>query len=159
MRKYQAYAKRVPLFNGLEADEISEILHLGSKLKYKAGDSIFFQGQLGANIFIVFHGIVNITIDNSVIAKCRVGDCFGEMSALNHTPHTASAEAATDCSVFALHEKDINKILKTHAAVRFLMNIIHVLSGHLETANHVNSKYFKQIKSLQRARSDTAPTT
>ncbi|MFP6584304.1 MAG: cyclic nucleotide-binding domain-containing protein [Candidatus Hydrogenedentota bacterium] len=152
-RRYQEYARKIKLFNGLDPDDVSEILHQGSKLEYRAGDSIFFQGQMGANIFIVLHGMVDISIDGTVIAKCRPGDAFGEMSALNHRPHCASAEAASDCKLFTLYEKDINRILKSQVAVRLLLNIIHVLSSHLENANRINTKNSELIKSIQHSAS------
>lgn len=156
MRRYQEYAKKIKLFNGLSPDDVSDILHLGTKIEYRAGDSIFHKGQMGANIFVLFNGTVNITMDGTMIAKCRPGDVFGEMSALNHTPHCASAEAASKCKVFALHEKDISNVLKTPVAVRFLLNIIHVLSAHLENANTVNSKNYRLIQSFQQSSSESS---
>lgn len=150
MRRYETYAQKIKLFSGLTPEEVSEILHLGSKLEFRAGDSIFHKGQLGSNLFIVLHGMVNITIDREVIAKCRPGDAFGEMSVLNHRPHCASADAATDVKLFTLDERQINSIFEKRVAVRLLLNIIHTLSSYLENANLVNSKNVKLLKVLER---------
>lgn len=151
MRKYETYAKKIKLFSGLTPKEVSDILHLGSKLEYRAGDSIFHKGQLGNNLFIVLNGTVNITIDRNVIAKCRPGDAFGEMSVLNQRPHCASADAASDVKLFTLDEEQINRVLEKRVAVRLLLNIIHMLSSHLENTNLSNSKNSKLIKALQLA--------
>lgn len=135
-RKYEQYAEDIPLFNGLNPDEVSEILHAGHKLEFRAGDSIFYEGQMGNNIFIVFHGVVDIENNGQVIAKCRTGDTFGEMSMFNHRPHCASANAHTDVKLFTLNEEQIMNLLKqNHIAVRLLLNIIHILSAHLEKTN------------------------
>ena len=151
MRKYEEYAKKIKIFNGLTPEEVSDILHLGSKLEFRAGDAIFHKGQLGNNLFIVLHGVVNITIDRQLIGKCRPGDAFGEMSVLNHRPHCASADAATDVKLFTLDERQLNKVFEKKASVRLLLNVIHVLSSYLENANHVNSKNAKILKAVGHA--------
>jgi CRP-like cAMP-binding protein len=139
--KYEQYAKKIKLFNGLEAEEVYDILHQGHSIQYHAGDSIFYKGQMGSNLFIVFQGTVNIENEGTIISKCRAGDAFGEMSVLNHRPHSASANAASDVKLFVLSEQDIHEILKrNHAAVTLLLNIIHMLSGYLEKANTVIAK-------------------
>ncbi len=149
LRKYEVYADKIKLFSGLTPEEVSHILHLGSKLEFRAGDSIFHKGQLGSNLFIVLHGTVNITLDRLVIGKCRPGDAFGEMSVLNHRPHSASADAATDVKLFTLNERQINEVLEKHVAVRVLLNVIHTLSSHLENANYIVSKNAKELRALE----------
>ena len=151
LEKYAKYAKRVKLFNGLELDEVAEIIKQGEILHYHEGATIFHQGQLGTNIFVVWKGSVGIYVDNDLIAKCEVGDAFGEMSALNHRPHSGSASALSDCKCFVLKEDKINAILQKHVATRFLLNIIHMLSGYLEAANKKNSVLRKQMRRLERA--------
>ena len=149
IEKYKQYAKRVKIFNGLEPEEVAEIIRRGNILDYHEGKTIFFQGQLGTNIFVVWKGTVGIFIDNALIAKCEVGDAFGEMSALNHQPHTGTASAITDAKCFVLTEDDINSILEKRVAVRFLLNIIHTLSGYVEAANISNSKLRKRVRALE----------
>ncbi len=151
IEKYKQYAKRVKIFNGLEAEEVEEIIKRGDMLEYHEGKPIFFQGQLGTNIFVVWKGTVGIFVDNDLVAKCEVGDAFGEMSALNHRPHAGSASALTDVKCFVLTEDDVNSILTKHAATRFLLNIIHILSNHLEVANTSNAKLRKRNRVLERA--------
>lgn len=135
LRKYERYAKKIKIFEGLSLDEVTEIVRRGDKIRFHAGQTIFHKGQLGSTIFIVLKGRVNIDNDGFIIAKCREGDAFGEMSVLNHRPHRASAEAATDLKLFTIDEKQISELLTKHLASHFLLNIIHVLSAHLERAN------------------------
>lgn len=133
--KYRRYAKRIKIFNGLSADDVSDVLHRGRMVEFRDGQTIFHEGQRGSTIFIVFRGVVDIYVGGKIIAKCRIGDAFGEMSVLNHRPHCATAVAHMDVKLFVIDEDDINDILSQQVAVRFLLNIIHVLSGHLEVAN------------------------
>lgn len=135
--KYARYAQKVKIFDGLSLDEVSEIMRHGDTLRFRAGQTIFHKGQLGNSIFIVLQGTVDIENEGIIIGKCRVGDAFGEMSVLNHRPHCASAAAATAVKVFTIDETQIHKLLDELVGVRFLMNIVHVLSAHLETANGI----------------------
>ena len=133
--KYLAYAERVRIFKGLKPDEVSDILDQGRSIEYAKGQTIFHEGMLGSNLFIVLSGEIGLYNKNKMIALCKVGDAFGEMSVLNHRPRTATAAAQTDVKLFTLDESQVNSILEKHVAVRLLLNIVHVLSERLEDAN------------------------
>lgn len=133
--KFRQYAEKIKIFNGLHPDEIAQILHQGRKIEFRTGQTIFHEGQMGSHIFIVLSGVVSLYNKDTLIAKCEAGDAFGEMSVLNHRPHCATAAADTGVRLFTIDEKQVNSILEKHVAVRFLLNIIHILSEHLEQTN------------------------
>jgi len=133
--KYRKYAEKIAIFHGLIPEEIDYILHHGKILHFRLGETIFHQGQLGTNLFIVLSGRIAIYDKSKLIAELSVGDAFGEMAVLNRKPRSATAAAITECKLFTLDEKQINQLLEKHVAVRLLMNIIHMLSEGLERAN------------------------
>lgn len=133
--KYLRYAEKIRIFKGLIPEEVEYILHHGKILVFREGETIFHEGQLGSNLFIVLSGRIAIYKKNKQIATCNVGDAFGEMAVLNHAPRTATAAAIKETKLFTLDEKQINDILEKHVAVRLLLNIIHVLSERLEEAD------------------------
>lgn len=133
--KYRQYAKKVRIFNGLSPEEVAEILRKGKVLFFQQGQTIFHEGMLGSNVFIVLSGQIAIYTKGKEIARCQVGDAFGEMAVLNRTPRSATAAALSDVKLFTLDEHQIHDILDKRAAVRVLLNIIHVLSERLEAAN------------------------
>ena len=154
--KYERYAKRIALFKGLSPQEISDILHRGQLIHFPQGKTIFYKGQAGSNLFIVMSGTVDIFNDEKRIARCRVGDAFGEMSAIDHRPRSASAMAATEVKLFTLDEAQINEILHQHVAVRFLLNVIHLLSDHLTNTNILLSQTEHKLRNYERAAPDAA---
>jgi CRP-like cAMP-binding protein len=133
--KYAQYAEKVRIFNGLSAEEVEYILKQGKTFEFHEGQTIFHEGQLGTNLFVVLDGKVALYNKSKPIATLHVGDAFGEMAVLNRKPRSATAAAASEVKVFTLDERQINAILEKHLAVRLLLNIIHVLSERLETAN------------------------
>lgn len=133
--KYGQYAERIRIFKGLSPEEVGDILRKGHTLSFAKGQTIFHEGMLGSNLFIVLHGEIALYSKSRLIAMCKVGDAFGEMSILNHRPRTATAAAATDVRLFTLDETQMNNILEKRVAVRLLLNIVHVLSERLEEAD------------------------
>ena len=133
--KYKRYAEKIRIFNGLKADEVYEIVRGGRMVDFAKGRTIFHEGMLGSNLFVVFSGEVEIHRRAKVIGTCVVGDCFGEMSVLNQRPRNATALAVRDTTVFTLDEEQINALLLKEVSSRLLLNVIHVLSERLEDAN------------------------
>lgn len=133
--KYEKYARRIKIFNGLEPEEVSFIVHQGKLLNFHQGQIIFHEGTLGSNLFVLLTGQIVLTSRNKTIGRCEVGDAFGEMAVLNHRPRCATATALSDVTVLTLNEQEINNVLEKRVAVRFLLNVIHVLSERLESAN------------------------
>ncbi len=142
-QKYERYAEKVPLFNGLMAEEVEDLIKRGKIMIIRKGETIFHEGMLGSNLFIVLSGKVGIYIKNQLITKCHVGDTFGEMAVLNKKPRTATATALEESRLLCLDEKQINDILEKHVAVRLLLNAIHVLSERLERDNYLISEMRK----------------
>ncbi len=134
--KYRRYSEKVAIFHSLTAEEVEYILHHGKTLHFHEGQTVFHQGQLGSNLFVVLSGKVGLYNKNKLIATMRVGDAFGEMAVLNHRPRTATAAAVSPSKLFTLDEREINSILEKHLATRLLLNIIHILSERLEAVNN-----------------------
>lgn len=133
--KYAKYAEKIRIFNGLSAEEVEYILHCGKIVHFYDGQTVFHEGMLGSNLFIVLGGKIAIYSKKRIIARCVVGDAFGEMAVLNSKPRSATAAALEDVKLFTLDEREINQILDKAVAVKLLLNIIHVLSERLEAAN------------------------
>ena len=135
--KLQTYAHKIRIFNGLTPDEVDYILHCGKIIHFRDGQTVFHEGMLGSNLFVILNGKVAIYKKKRLIAMCKVGDAFGEMAVLNQRPRSATAAAKSEVKLFTLDERQINEILDKAVAVKLLLNVIHVLSERLENANHL----------------------
>ena len=134
-QKYAQYVEKVEIFKGLSPADVGQILEQGRTWRFDRGKTIFHQGSLGSNLFIVLKGEIGIYNKDDLIAKLHTGEAFGEMALLNKKPRSATAAALTDVKLFTLDEDQINKILERRVAVRVLLNIVHVLCERLEAAN------------------------
>jgi len=138
LQKYERYAEKISIFHGLTPEEVDDLLHRGKILHARQGETVFHEGMLGNNLFIVLSGKIGIYVKNQLIGMCHVGDAFGEMAVLNKRPRSATATALAETRLLILDEKQINEILEKHVAVRLLLNIVHVVSERLEGANTSN---------------------
>ena len=129
------YAERIAIFRSLTAEEVRDILKMGQVNEFQQGKTIFHEGTLGNNLFIVLKGEISIYRRATEIAVLKRGEAFGEMAVLNDEPRSATASAKTDCRLFSLSDEQVHKIIKTPNGVKILLNVIHVLSARLADAN------------------------
>lgn len=133
--KYRSYAERVAIFKGLTPDEIALVIKHGKVLYFRQNQTIFHEGMLGSNLFVVLSGDVGIYRKADLIAKCKLGDAFGEMAVLNNSPRSATATALTEAKCLTLEEREINQILAQGVSNKLLINIIGMLSDRLVAAD------------------------
>lgn len=133
--KYEKYTERVRLFRGFSTEDVEHILHCGKIIHFREGQTVFHEGMLGNNLFIVLGGKVGIYKKSRMIARCSVGDAFGEMAVLNHRPRSATASALDDVKLFTIDEAELKGVLHRPYGAKLLRNVIEVLSERLENAN------------------------
>lgn len=83
---------------------------------YKTGDYIFFEGDIDFHFYIVESGTVQIFTKKQNgqrldIATVEMGESFGEFALLDRKPRSASAQAATECSLIKVSEKGYEQLL------------------------------------------------
>ncbi len=81
-----------------------------TKETFKAGDYIFFEGDIESHFYIIESGAVKIFTKNATgqkveIAKFGPGDTFGEFALIDSGARTASAQADVDTKVMKISEE------------------------------------------------------
>jgi CRP-like cAMP-binding protein len=72
---------------------------------FRAGESIFSEGDPGNEMFVIQEGEVDILLNDSVIDKIGAGMPLGEMGLIDGQPRSASAIAKTDCKLIRVDER------------------------------------------------------
>ena len=98
-------------------------------VSYKAGDSIFSEGQPGEQMFVVLEGEVDLHVHGQLVETLREGGVLGEMALLEAAPRTASAVARTNCKLVPVNQKRFN-LLVQHTP-DFAIQIMRVMAGRL----------------------------
>lgn len=107
--------KRVAIFKDGSSLLLSQI-RITLRAKQAAADDIIVKrGDIGREMYLLVRGEVEVTEDDSSVAKTlKAGDFFGEIALLLLTPRSATVRARTDCDLLVLDKSDFDRILCEH---------------------------------------------
>lgn len=130
--------RKVPLFSGLEDEELEDLIAVATRRKYPKEAVIFFESDAGDALYMIDSGRIKVTIlsdDGREIILAVLGekDFFGEMSLLDNAPRSATAIAMQETEMLVLHQRDFLSIVEKRP--RVLINLLAVLSSRLRKAN------------------------
>jgi CRP/FNR family cyclic AMP-dependent transcriptional regulator len=115
--------KTIPLFIGMDNDEIAAIAEIMDEVRFKPGQVIFTADQIGGTLYIIQAGQVELSIvdddgEKLVLELMESGDFFGELSLLDggNRSATATATQRTDTLVLERHEFLDLMLQKPHMA-------------------------------------------
>ncbi len=133
--RFQMLADRVDLFNGLTASDVHKIFAKGMTQRVPKGETVFFKGTTGSQMYIILGGEVGVYDGQKRIADLSVGDTFGEMSLLSNEPRNATIVAHSDVNLFVLSEQVFQKLLTKRVAVQILLNIARTMAKRITDTN------------------------
>lgn len=120
----------VPLFSEMDEQEVAGIRAIMDELKFKAGQVIIREGELGNLFYVITEGRAEITIRDAggadlVLHEAGPGDFFGELSMLTSEPRSARVRATEDLTTLALERDDFFEFLRahTHAAIDVMVEL------------------------------------
>ena len=131
------------IFEGLNADEIDNILSMGQELACQDTGIIFEDSSLSSDFFILIEGRVSVEIDVSHIDKngrkkvqlaiLRAGDVFGEIGFLGGKRRSASVKAIENVWVLKINGKKLEEYFadNKHTGYRMMRNLALILAQRI----------------------------
>jgi CRP-like cAMP-binding protein len=83
----------VPLFSGLDDDELSRVASEFRERSFGEGDRIAIEGAEGLTFFVIEEGEVSIVAQGVEVARLGPGDHLGEIALIDRGPRTATVTA------------------------------------------------------------------
>lgn len=127
---------------GLSSKELRLLATFSNEEFYKAGQSIFVEGQKGDKLYILLDGEVRISkfipgVGEEALAILGKGDFFGEMALIDNAPRSADATAHSDTTVLPIENKLLTDILSrdVESSYQFLYILCKILSRRLREIN------------------------
>jgi CRP-like cAMP-binding protein len=130
---------KIPLFFGLEPNELRVVLSLCEPVDYEQGDTIFNQDDPSHNMYILLSGSVYIVTERSgIIATLNPCDIFGEIGLITQRTRSASALAKTDCRLFRIDHVEFNFLAGKNPRISAILmrNISTNLANHVVRMNN-----------------------
>jgi uncharacterized membrane protein len=153
---------KVELFQLFDEDELREFAAVVDTESFAAGETLFKVGELGATLFIVKSGEVELYIKDTagqriVLKIATRDDLFGEISMLDNRPRSATAVALMDTEVFVLDRDDLLLLFqkKPDSGLNMLAAICGMLRDadnllRTRVARNVNEEIEEKLSILQR---------
>jgi CRP/FNR family cyclic AMP-dependent transcriptional regulator len=102
---------RVPIFSGLDPDELVDIRSLMTELSVDADRVLATQGSYGSEFFVIESGTAKVERDGVLLAEVGPGDFQGEISLLAGGAHTATVTATSPMSILVASHQEFNSLL------------------------------------------------
>lgn len=100
---------------------------------YEAGETIFRQFDMGAEMYFILDGEVELSIGGKVVETLGPGEPFGEMALIDQAPRVATATARTRCTLAVIPEKRFLFMVQTMP--HFALQMMKVMADRLRTMN------------------------
>jgi voltage-gated potassium channel len=102
---------RVPLFAGLQASDIADIMRLLRAQQMEPGAVIARRGEPAHSMYFIAAGEVEIALDSARV-RMGTGHFFGEIAALRRSRRSATIVALTRVSLLALDAHDLHALME-----------------------------------------------
>jgi CRP/FNR family transcriptional regulator, cyclic AMP receptor protein len=138
--------REVPLFSEMDDQEVADIREIMDEVKFKPGQVIIREGELGSLFYVITEGHADILIrdaDGSDIMLHRAGpgDFFGELSMLTNEPRSARVRAEDHVTTLTLERTEFFEFLRTHSHAA--IDVLVELGGRL----HENDRLLRNMVS------------
>jgi CRP/FNR family transcriptional regulator, anaerobic regulatory protein len=110
-------AKKAPIFSVLDNEQLSDVMSMILRRRYKKGQVIFFEGDVSDKFYIINSGKIKIFKYNKegkeqILYILSDGDFIGYLNLLKKGKVDYNAEALEDVGVCILTKDDFDKIVK-----------------------------------------------
>ena len=101
--------------------------------RYKAGETIFHEGDAATELFVVKAGQVGIMCGNRLLDTLDAGSIFGEMALIDSAPRSATAVAMSEVELIPVSEKQF--LFMVSQTPFFALNVMRILARRLRDSN------------------------
>jgi CRP/FNR family transcriptional regulator, cyclic AMP receptor protein len=117
-----------------EAEDFSLLLGADIPTRdYRAGETIFREGDPGLEFYVIRAGRVRILSGNRLLETLGENEIFGEMALIDTSPRSATVVAETDVVVAPVTEKQYLFLVR-HTPY-FALKVMRVLADRLRAQN------------------------
>jgi CRP/FNR family cyclic AMP-dependent transcriptional regulator len=124
----RAALERMPLFAGLDRGQLEDVLAVGRRVSYDAGQAVVERGDPGDAMYIMLDGAAEVDVGGR-FHRLQQGDFFGEMAVLAGKPREATVTAVERVEALQIPADEFQAFLleHPHVAVGMLKSLVERL--------------------------------
>jgi voltage-gated potassium channel len=133
--------RNLPVFKFCSQACLKEVASALEQKFYAPGDTIIRIGELGDEMFVIGHGVVDVILeDGSIVAQLHEGQFFGEAALLKETTRNANVRASTYTDLYRLSKDDFLRIIENHPELlENLQNVSQKRASDRDKASSANA--------------------
>ena len=97
------------------------------------GETIFRTFDMGAEMYVVLEGEIDLRIGTNIVETLGPGEPFGEMALIDQAPRVATAVAKTRCKLAVIPERRFLFLIQRDP--QFALQIMKVMADRLRKMN------------------------
>lgn len=147
------------IFQDLNSKELSFVKDLIHIRHYKPGEAIFRQGEVGAGMYIVADGFIDIKVENiekdkevsTFVTRLSQGDFLGELSLVEETSRrSASAFSVETAIMIGFFRPDLQEIVQRNPStgVKISFRLSQVLGRRLKGTSQKVTDLKRELQKL-----------
>ena len=117
LRRSVAALRAVPLFDGVSKRHLRRLAREADAVGFAPGRAIVEEGQAGEALFVVLTGTARVVRAGRKVGALIPGDFFGELSALDGGPRTASVVPETPVEVLRVFRHTLQRMVEQDPAL------------------------------------------
>ncbi len=143
------FLERVPLFNGLNSQQLTSIQGILKKRTWPAGGVILQEGETGQTVYILVSGTVQVSkklclgedreeMEKSLVnLHAREPEVLGEAGLLGNGARAATVAAVKTCEAYEINRDDFLKLCKIDPVLGYITmrNLAQILESRLRKTN------------------------
>jgi CRP/FNR family transcriptional regulator, cyclic AMP receptor protein len=98
----------VGLLRNCTHTQLEEVARLAERVQVGEGEVLAREGRIGREFFLILSGTVAVTQMGRRVNTLSSGDFFGELSAMDPGPRTATVTALTDLDVLIIGPRELS---------------------------------------------------
>ena len=124
--------RKVPLFAGLDDEDLGRLANQMKERRFSEGDSMTSEGSGGAGFFVITEGNATVSVGGEVKTTLGPGDYFGEIALIDEGTRSATITAATDVTAYGLTSWEFKPFVEDHPQVAW--TLLKTLAERLRAA-------------------------
>ena len=136
------FLSKIELFKDLDNSELEILSEKVEEKKYKVGEAVFTELNPRKNLYLIYDGEIEIYKKTAFgeekrLAYFRKFDFLGEGALMDDSPHSTSARALLNSTVFIISKIHFNEIIASNPPLgaKILSRIARVISRRMQQTN------------------------
>jgi CRP-like cAMP-binding protein len=122
------------MFHNMSKRSLTQLVKAGREVKHPDGHEVILEGAGAVGFHLITAGTARVTSGGSVRRTLAVGDSFGEISAIDGRPRSASVQAIDGLSTFVIDSTMLNQLIAE--SPDFAHQLLVTLCTRLREAEH-----------------------